>query len=393
MTGKITFTPRGNGAFVAFAALPQAADAAQFGIARLRQTSSTGAENYLYTDGGVVFAQATVDAAYYRFSVVDRPERCRLHACAQSLSKRARTSSTRSSRPTRRPARRVAVPARRVEQLRLQRRPDEDGSKYFDIARASSFADAALPRPARCFAAGSSAYVSASRDRRRQAERGQHGPERLADHVGDAVRRTACANTANADRPDASAAGVLAVGSYLKYRPNAAAPSARWNLSRTSRRGRARTSQPRPRAPWKVRLQKDGTHFVTLKAFDVDARPPTPPSPRGPPAAPRSPDPDLAFVASQPTRRSSASSTAVAGAACTSPKHYSGLSESAAHVPGARRWTRGQRRPDARERDLDRRYDASRGHAHDPANGVCDERHTPDNRRRGGNATGRRGPT
>ena len=56
---------------VAFAALPQAADAAQFGLARLRQTSATGAENYLYTDGGVVFAQGTVDAAYYRFSVVD----------------------------------------------------------------------------------------------------------------------------------------------------------------------------------------------------------------------------------------------------------------------------------------------------------------------------------
>src|SRR4051794_2193942 len=77
-------------AFVAFAALPQAADAAQFGLARLRQTSSTGAENYLYTDGGVPFAQGTVDAAYYRFSVVDPTGTVKAStACTQSLSKRS----------------------------------------------------------------------------------------------------------------------------------------------------------------------------------------------------------------------------------------------------------------------------------------------------------------
>ena len=72
MTARSRSTPsRRWPSSVAFTALPQAADAVQFGLARPRQTSADRAEDYLYTDGGVVFAQGTVDAAYYRFSVVD----------------------------------------------------------------------------------------------------------------------------------------------------------------------------------------------------------------------------------------------------------------------------------------------------------------------------------
>src|SRR6188508_238182 len=55
---------------IAVTAVPQAADAAQFGVTRLRQNTSTGAENYLFTDGGSVFAEGTVGPPLYRFSRV-----------------------------------------------------------------------------------------------------------------------------------------------------------------------------------------------------------------------------------------------------------------------------------------------------------------------------------
>src|SRR5215207_8758497 len=56
----------------AFTVLPQDAHAAAFGVQRLRQASAAGAENYVFTDGGVVFAQGTVDSgAFYRFTVLD----------------------------------------------------------------------------------------------------------------------------------------------------------------------------------------------------------------------------------------------------------------------------------------------------------------------------------
>src|SRR4051794_14658966 len=78
-------------AIVALTALPQAADAANFGMQRLRQTNASGAENYLFTDGGVVFGQGTVDPAYYRFSVVDAGGTVTAStACTQSLSKKSR---------------------------------------------------------------------------------------------------------------------------------------------------------------------------------------------------------------------------------------------------------------------------------------------------------------
>ena len=47
-------------AAIALTCLPQVAEAAPFGVQKLRQGGSTGPENYVYTDGGVVFGQASV---------------------------------------------------------------------------------------------------------------------------------------------------------------------------------------------------------------------------------------------------------------------------------------------------------------------------------------------
>ena len=315
---------------VAFTALPQAADAAQFGLARLRQTSATGAEDYLYTDGGVVFAQGTVDAAYYRFSVVDPTGTVKAStACAQSLSKRSANFKY-TIQPTDPTTGATAWRFRLDEwsNFACSGSPTKTGSKYFDIARASSFADSTLTTPRAVFAAGSSAYVKASGI---GAVRLSAANTAVSDWQTTWLKpsgATACANTANVDRPDASAAGLLAAGSYLKYRPNAAAPSDPWNLESNFETRPCQDFTAATEGTWKVRLQKDGTHFVTLKAFDVDATPPDTTITTRPAGGTPFTDPDLAFVASQPDATFQCQLDGGGWAACTSPKHYTGLSES-----------------------------------------------------------------
>ena len=315
---------------VAFAAVPQAADAAQFGLARLRQTSATGAENYLYTDGGVVFAQGTVDAAYYRFSVVDPTGTVKAStACAQSLSKHG-VNFKYTIQPTDPTTGATAWRFRLDEwsNFACSGSPTKTGSKYFDIARASSFADATLTTPRAVFAAGSSAFVKASGI---GAVRLSAANTAVADWQTTWVKpsgATACANTLNADRPDASAAGLLAVGSYLKYRPNAAAPSDPWNLESNFETRPCQDFTAATEGTWKVRLQKDGTHFVTLSAFAVDATPPDTTITARPAGGSPFTDPDLAFVASQPDATFQCQLDGGGWSACTSPKHYTGLSES-----------------------------------------------------------------
>src|SRR5215208_7322100 len=80
-------------AAIALACLPSVAHAANFGVQKLRQGGSTGTENYVYTDGGVVFAQGTVDAgSYYRFTVLDGSGNARSSSnCAQTLLKKGAT--------------------------------------------------------------------------------------------------------------------------------------------------------------------------------------------------------------------------------------------------------------------------------------------------------------
>src|SRR6186997_2172138 len=146
---------------IAVTALPQAADAAQFGVARLRQNTSTGAENYLFTDGGSVFAEATVDPTYYRFSVISPTGTVRAStACKQSLVKGSK-SYTYAIQTTDATTGATAWRVRLDEwnNFACSGTPTKTASKYFDIARAASYSDATLTTPRAVFGAGSSAYV------------------------------------------------------------------------------------------------------------------------------------------------------------------------------------------------------------------------------------------
>src|SRR3954447_1338588 len=318
-------------ALIALTAIPQSAVAAkQFGLQRVRQNTQAGAENYVFTDGGTAFAQATVDPAYYRFSVVDAGGTERSSsACTQSLSKKNVTYkyAIQASDPTT-----TGTGWRfRVEEwsnFACSGTPTKTSSKYFTIARASSFSDTTLTTARSVFAAGSSPYLKVAglgAVRLTAPVTAQSDWQTTWLRPGGA---TACANTRNADRPDSDASGVLAAGSYLKYRPNAAAPSAAWNLESNYETRPCQDLGAANEGAWSIRVQKDATHFVTLPAFTVDATPPDTTITSRPLGGTPFTSPDLGFVASQPDATFECQLDGGGRGLCTSPKHYTGLAES-----------------------------------------------------------------
>ena len=315
---------------IAITALPQAADAAQFGVTRLRQNTSAGAENYLFTDGGSVFAEGRVDPAYYRFSVISPTGTVGASTtCKQSLV-RGSASYTYAIKAT------DATTGATAWRVRLEEwnnfacsgTPTKTASKYFDIARASSYSDAALTTPRAVFGAGSSAYVKATGVGVVKLAAGNTAQSDWQTTWLRPSGATACANTANADRPDATAGGLLASGSYLKYRPDTGGAPAAWNLESNYETRPCQDISASNEGAWSVRLQKDATHFVTLKAFTVDATPPDTTITSAPAGSTAQTAADLVFNGSQPDATFECKLDGGAWGACTSPKHYSGLSES-----------------------------------------------------------------
>ena len=313
---------------IGLTALPQAAEAAVFGIQRLRENSATGTENYIYTDGGTVFAQASVDAGiYYRFTVLDATGAIRSQSsCTQSLLKGSRTYKY-AIQPTD-PVTTTTAWRFRVEEwnnVACSGAATKTSGLYFDIARASSFADSALTTPRGTFAAGSSAYLKVAGLGRVKTSAGTTAQ---ADWTTAWVRpsgSTACANYQNADMPDSDASGVLAAGGYLKYRPNAGTPSAAWNLESNYETRPCADLGPADEGVWTLYLQKDATHIARLKAFTVDATPPDTTITSRPAGSTSFTSADLGFVASQPDATFECRLDGGAWGACTSVKHYAAL--------------------------------------------------------------------
>ena len=316
---------------IALTCVPQDASAAAFGIQRLRQGTTAGAENYLYTDGGVVAAQSTVDAgSYYRFTVLDAGGGVVSSSnCIQALFKKGATHKY-AIQPTD-PATGATAWRFRLEEwnnLACSGSPAKTSSLYFDIARASSFADSGLATPRDTFAAGSSAYVKVAGLGRVKTAAANTAQSDWQTTWVLPSGSTACANTSTPDRPDADAGGALPAGSFLKYRPNASNPSQAWNLESNYETRPCPDFAPANDGAWRLRLQKDATHFVTLKAFNVDATPPDTTITSQPAGATPFTNPDFGFTASQADATFECQLDGGGWQTCTSPKHYSGLSES-----------------------------------------------------------------
>src|SRR2546430_2428518 len=138
---------------------------------------------------------------------------------------------------------------------------------YFTVARLPPSTGAALPTPTTAIAPGATAYIRVD----------GLGKVKTSAAVGAETDwlatwltpsgGTACANTGGGDRPNSTVAGVLPdiAGSFLQYRPNSPDAGDQWNFeSKYETRPCADTSA---HGEWRLKLQKDATHFVTLDAF------------------------------------------------------------------------------------------------------------------------------
>src|SRR4029453_14409542 len=79
---------------------------------------------------------------------------------------------------------------------------------------------------------------------------------------------------------------------------------------------------------WKILVQKDGTHFVTLNAFTVDATPPDTTITQQPAGGSADTSPDFRFTATQADATFECQLDGGGGGGGSAPKHYPSLSES-----------------------------------------------------------------
>ena len=267
---------------VAFATVPSMASAG-FSISKLRLGSTLGPENYLFTTGDTVYSSGKLDVgSHYRFVVSDSNAVVRsTSACTPSPSSGGVTGSftVLSSSPL------SNGTAWRYELQQFAAAgcagsPAKTASLYFDVARATAYADSALTTPKSAYSAGQVAYVSVQgMGRVKGSATNPSGIDWSTSWL--LPFGTACANTGGGDRPDSTAGGLfptgtgaLGTGGYLQYRPNLLAVGDAWN------RESGYETRPCPelgstnQGLWRVYLKRDSTHFVTLPVFTVDTTTP-----------------------------------------------------------------------------------------------------------------------
>jgi hypothetical protein len=255
-----------------------------FGISTLRLGSASGPEDYLYTAGDVIFPRASVDAnKYYRFVIKDSGGTQQGSvACTStnSLSATNNTFTVQSDDPVS-TGTSWSFTLQQFDNSSCSGTPAKTDSLYFDVARATSFEDTALTIPRSVFNASATAYVRVDgvgkvKDSSTNVAKSDWATTWLLPSGG-----TACANTGGSDRPDSTAGGRLpaTAGSFLQYRPNTTGTGDAWNRQSNyeTRPGAGSTCigySSSSSGQWKLKVQLDNQHFVTLDAFKLDASEP-----------------------------------------------------------------------------------------------------------------------
>jgi hypothetical protein len=254
-------------------------------ISKLRHGSASGAEDYIYTSGNVIFPEAHVDSnMYYRFAVRDSSGVQRGSVPCTSTASFPSTDNTFTVQGDVPTSTGIAwsYTLDEFKNSACSGTPARSDTSYFDVAKATSFADSDLTTPRSIFNASATTYVRVD-GVGKASNKGINGAETdwsnawLLPSGGNA-----CSNTAGSDRPDSTAGGRLpsTAGSFLQYRPNPTATGDVWNREANyeTRTGPGTTCtgfSPSNNGQWQLKLQKDGTHFVTLDAFKVDGSRPS----------------------------------------------------------------------------------------------------------------------
>jgi hypothetical protein len=285
--------PRGYGIFallvIALTAALRASTAPAasgvFSLDRLRLGGSSGAEDYVFTAGNVIFPDGGADTgSYYKFVVTDSGGTVRNPGfpCtpASSFSSTDNTYLVQASDP-------ASTGTGWMYTLKQYATSDCTGgatksaSKTFYVAQATVYADPALTTPKTAFAAGTTAYVTVTGVT--PSLTGWSTTWLLPSGA------TACANTAGTDRADSSSSSNLPpkwTNSDLQYRPNTTATGSAWNREANYEVRPCPSFGTSNEGTWKLRLDGNPTNFVVLPVFTVDATPPPAPTITSAPADP-----------------------------------------------------------------------------------------------------------
>ncbi len=248
-----------------------------FGISKLRVGTAAGTENYAYAPGDTIYADSDADnSKWYRFFLKDAS------GAVQSSTLCTATPILEASKVLTVPAAAAATTTNGWQVNLVQytnatcATQDKTDSKYFTIARATAYTSSALTTTTTAYGTSGTAFIRLAGVGRVNKDSGVVG------NAGDTNvtwikpdTGTACANTGGGDRPDATANGNLPTDDttkFLQYAPGATGDA--WNLS-ASYDGACTPISASTAGQWKLRLNDDATHFVTVPVFSVDGTAPT----------------------------------------------------------------------------------------------------------------------
>src|SRR5215211_2425143 len=294
--------------------------------AQLNTLTVAGVENYLVTSGETIQANGTADPnRFYRWTV-ERPGGAAAFqsGCLASGPGTSPVPIVNAYNVTTADLANTGNWTYRLTQYTTNTCATQDGPTRtiaFYVAKSSTFEDAAKTTPRTFFSPPGPAHVVATG----LVTAGGRWDVTWILPTG----ATACSNTAGTDRPLAGAGTLPETGNPLLYAPAVGSPNA-WNLP--GNYDGACPAMASSEGAWKVKLQRDLTHFVTLPAFTADATAPNtsidsqPSNPSG--------DSTPSFSFSGTDNLSAAADLTfeckldgAAFAACTSPKDYAATAD------------------------------------------------------------------
>ena len=236
--------------------------------AQLNTLTVAGVENYLVTSGETIQANGTADPnRFYRWTV-ERPGGAAAFqsGCLASGPGTSPVPIVNAYNVTTADLANTGNWTYRLTQYTTNTCATQDGPTRtiaFYVAKSSTFEDAAKTTPRTFFSPPGPAHVVATG----LVTAGGRWDVTWILPTG----ATACSNTAGTDRPLAGAGTLPETGNPLLYAPAVGSPNA-WNLP--GNYDGACPAMASSEGAWKVKLQRDLTHFVTLPAFTADATAP-----------------------------------------------------------------------------------------------------------------------
>ncbi len=297
-----------------------------FSFDRLRLGGASGPENYLFTAGDVIVPEGGADTgSYYKFIVTDSAGAVRNGSfpCtpAASFTTAGNSYTIKATDPvsTKTPWK---YTLNQYANSTCTGTAAKTASKNLNVPRLSAYADSALTTPRSTFPAGATAYTTID------------GLTSATDDWSTTwilpSSSTACANTAGTDRADVTTQGRLpkTAGGFLMYAPASATSNGAWNRDVNYEARPCPAFAAGNQGSWKLRVERDATHFVVLSAFGVDTTPPPTPSiDSGPTGATNSTGAGFAFSSTEAGVSFLCQLDGGGYAGCITPKAYAGLND------------------------------------------------------------------